>query len=379
MKKIIKNLNIQAPLIFAFIAVLASWPLISEASMVVRTGDFISVASEDAVEGDFYALGQKVVLSGLIKGDSILFGGEITVNGEIEEDLIVVSGTAQVHAKVDDDLRIIAGDTVVAGEVIGDLVIVSGTAHILSTAKINGDVLYYGNSLIVEGEINGSVFGAMEKLRVDGPVGAVDVKVGELTLGDKAKVSNNVRYVSSSVLNRSMRATVAGEVIKNDITTSSTDTKADGRVLMVSLLVLLFASLVLYLVARTKIELGVVISQEKPFMKALWGMGVVIFAPIAIAFLLVSLLGSLIGITLLLGYILLITISILFASAVAGGFLQKFIMPNMTFSVVWVFIGGVILHMVLLVPYIGSLIYLTVLFIAVGVLAQSLYLFLRRQ
>ncbi|MCA9365793.1 hypothetical protein KC723_02770, partial [Candidatus Kaiserbacteria bacterium] len=220
---------------------------------------------------------------------------------------------------------------------------------------------------------------AMEKLRVDGPVGAVDVKVGELTLGDKAKVSNNVRYVSSSVLNRSMRATVAGEVIKNDITTSSTDTKADGRVLMVSLLVLLFASLVLYLVARTKIELGVVISQEKPFMKALWGMGVVIFAPIAIAFLLVSLLGSLIGITLLLGYILLITISILFASAVAGGFLQKFIMPNMTFSVVWVFIGGVILHMVLLVPYIGSLIYLTVLFIAVGVLAQSLYLFLRRQ
>ena len=66
MKKII----IALALVLVIVA-----PSAAMASAVVRSGDSVSVAQNQSVDGNFYGLGSAVALSGVIKGDAAVIGG----------------------------------------------------------------------------------------------------------------------------------------------------------------------------------------------------------------------------------------------------------------------------------------------------------------
>src|SRR3989344_4713335 len=106
------------------LVVILAIPSVALASSVMRTGEAVSVAADQAVEGDFYGL-----------------GNDVTVSGEVTDDLLVM-----------------AGEVTVAGEVQGDLVVLAGTLKVLSTAKISGDILFFGTDAEISGEVGKSIF-----------------------------------------------------------------------------------------------------------------------------------------------------------------------------------------------------------------------------
>jgi len=354
-----------------FVVILLSLPTITNASSVLRTGDSINVASDQAVEGDFYSLGNTVVVSGEVTEDLLTAGGAVTINGSVGADFAALAGTVDVGGVIGDDARIIAGEVTVTGEIIGDLVVLAGKLKVLSTAKITGDILFFGTEAEISGEVGKSVFGTSESIRIDGKVGGdIDITTKSLTLGDRTNIEGMVKYTSAVELIRSQNARVAGKVLRNDPVL----VEVGGlKTIIIPLLILLFATLVWYLLFRRLLEKVSWQATTYPLRSMLIGFGLFFLIPIAVGILIASTLGSLLGISLLFIYfaILLVTLTIL--GVVAGAYLMKLTPNQKVISVPVIMIGTVIAFSLVFVPFVGPIILLALMLITLGSLATHLY------
>ena len=189
------------------------------ANTVVRSGETVTLAENQSIEGSFYVVGGTVALSGKVTGDTTVIGGNVTIGGEVTEDLAVLAGTVNIQSPVKEDVRIVAGQVTITENIDGDLVVVGGKVNISSKATIKGDVLFYGGELIMEGAIEGKLLGSSESIRVDGSVKeGIDVTVSALTLGEQANVTGDVSYTSDTDVVRAPNVTVTGSLVKNDVT-----------------------------------------------------------------------------------------------------------------------------------------------------------------
>lgn len=350
-------------------------PLFVSANTIVRTGDSISVANDQVVEGDFYAVGSNVSMSGEVTEDFFSITGKLTSNGSVGEDMLVIAGSAQIHATVTDDVRILAGDATIASHVSGDVIVIAGTLHILSSASIEGDVLFYGEYATVEGSVGGSVMGTSNTLRIDAVVGKdVDVKSGTLTLGEKAVVNGDVRLQSSNELVRAQNATIIGDVAMSDVVDSNTkDSKQIARNLLVPLLISLFAALSAYLLFRRHIEILVFGAQEQLGVAMVVGLGGMLFGPVVILLLFVTVLGIFVGLVGLFVYLLGLIVAFVLSQIILGSILVKLATKRNEVTPYSIAIGAVAFHVCALIPVIGGLFMIAMVSLAFGSFFRLLY------
>ncbi len=367
------NTLAQKITIIAFVAVLI--PFSVSASTILRTGETVSVADDQIVAGDFYASGGTVSHSGLIQGDLYTVAGSFTNNGIIEGDLTVVAGSAQVHASVTDDVRVAGGEVVIAGNVGGDVVVFGGLLKILSTADIKGDVLFFGGELQVLGDVEGSVMGTADSVRIDSHVGqSIDMKTGSLTLGDRAEVLGDVRYLSATEVVRSQNAVVVGEIVKNTVTVE-TPVSYEGYI--ISFIIVLFSALVLQLLFRSQLQRALPVMTQNIGMAGLIGMAGMIITPMLIVVSLASMLGFMVGLITLFAFLLLVLVSCALSSIYIGTLLSTYMNKSTNLSVVYTILGAVVLQAMLLVPVIGFVALVLLFFIVFGALLRSIFLTIR--
>lgn len=355
-----------------FVTLFLSLPGVVWGSSVVRTGESVSIASDQSVEGDFYGAANDMAVSGEVSGDLLVAGASLTINGKVGADLAAVAGNVDVHGVVGDDARIMAGEVTVAGEVLGDLVVVAGSLKVLSTAKVTGDIIFFGTDAEISGEVGKSVLGTSESIRIDGVVGGdVDVKTAGLVLGERADVVGVVKYTSATEMVRAQNARVAGKVVKND----PLITEAGGglRELLVPVLITLFAALVWFLFFRRLLEKVVVQANTYLLRSMLIGFGLFFLVPIAVGILVMSTLGSLLGVTLLFIYLVLILASVTISGVVAGSYLSKFVSKASLVTIPYILVGTLATIVLLYIPVVGPLIFIGLLLTTLGALATHLY------
>ncbi len=359
----------------SFVLLLLAVPTLTFASSVLRTGDSVNVAADQAVEGDFYGLANTLAISGEVTDDLLIAGSGVTVNGPIGADFAALAGSVDVGGVVGDDARIVAGEVTITGEVLGDLVVLAGSLKVLSTAKISGDILFFGSEAEISGEVGKSILGTSERLRIDGKVkGDVDVTTSSLTLGDRTEVLGMVKYVSSAELVRSQNARVAGKVVQNQPLL----VEAGGlKSFAVPLLILLFAALVWYLLFRRLLEKVATQATTYPVRNMLIGFALFFLIPIAIGILIVSTLGSLLGISLLFIYFSILFIAVTIMGVVTGAYLLK-LLPNQKSITIPVILGGTIVSFILaFIPIIGPVVLFMLLFVTLGAFTTHLYRVIR--
>jgi cytoskeletal protein CcmA (bactofilin family) len=358
-----------------FLFVLLALPSLTFASSVMRTGDNVSVASGQAVEGDFYSAASKVVISGDIVEDLLILGGTLNVNGQVGKDLTVLAGEVDISGTIGDDVRVVAGQVTISGEINGDLVVVADTLNVLSTAKISGDVLFFGTKADLSGEVGKSVFGTSESLRIDGVVnGDIDIKTSELTLGERTDIAGMVKYTSATELVRAQNARVSGKVLRNEPQVGEINSL---KPIVIPFLVLIFAALVMYLLFGRLLERVSVQAVEFPFRSMLTGFGLFFLTPIAIGILVMSTLGSLIGVTLLFIYFGLMLVTFIISGVVAGSFLLNLTKKPNTANLLTVMIGTTVSFLLLFIPVVGPVVLFGLLFVTMGALTTYLYRIVR--
>lgn len=359
--------SFRKPVTGAIVAVLVFLPFFqAEARTVVRTGDSVSIAEGQLIEGDFYTAAGKINVSGEIEEDMIAAGGQITINGSVGDNALFLAGQTSVHGTIGDDLRVIGGEVTIAEPVMGDVFIIANSVEILSTASIVGDVLVYANEVTIAGSVGGDVLGSVGELRVDAPItGDIDVRVGQLTLGDRAAVEGSVKYASNEVLTQALNATVSGDTVRNDPVLPGNEVNL--RDALIPVLILLFAVLSWYLLSKRTLHLVVTRALTKSPRPVLYGFGVFLFAPVAILILLVSMIGTLVGFIALFSYALILMLALVAVAAVLGQLLMKlFSQSSASISLLSLSVGVIAVGVLMLLPYIGQFVLFGAFIVTIG-------------
>lgn len=344
---------------------------------IVRTGEMVTITPEQVVEDDFYGMGNTVVVSGEVTSDLLAAGADMTVNGKVGADITVVTARLDIHGTVGDDVRALAGEVVVAGEIKGDLVVVAKTLKVLSTAKVDGDILFFGTDADINGVVGGDIFGTNEKMRVDSEVGGViDVTTMALTLGDKANVKGDVSYASFNELVRAQNAQVEGEVVRNDPVYPKEENNVAKDVLIL-FLITAFASLVCYLFFRGFLQKVVIHTREHIVRNALIGFGILFVMPIAALILIISALGSLLGFALLVAYCLLLLSTFIAMGVVAGSIIAQTAKGSGEVSIAFILLGVFSVNALFYVPVVGPIILMMLSLVTLGAITVNIYRFLR--
>ncbi len=339
------------PIVLALI--LSLFPVLAMAETVVRTGSSVSVEVSQTVENDFYAAGGTVTHSGEIKEDMTAAAGSLTINGEVGADLNAVGGSVQVHSPVGDDVRLISGETIIASDVGGDVFVLSGTLRVLSSAKIGGNVYFYGGDAEISGPVAGAVMGHAESFSINSEVGSIDVTAVEVELLDGAVVAGDVSYSAARELSRASGASVEGEITRGASNTE--EDNAGSTFPLVFFAIWLFTTFCFFLLFKPMIE-AVLDSVKKDTLKVgLVGVAAAIVGPIVGIVLMATVLGAWLGILKMLFTIMLFIITMMVLPITTGGYALSFWKPNRRLDAVTVIAGMAIVIALTMIPVVGGI------------------------
>jgi cytoskeletal protein CcmA (bactofilin family) len=154
----------------------------SELGGKVRSGQEVTVAAGETVQGDLIASAGRIRIEGRDDGDLVASGGEVTVAraGAVTGDVLAAAGSTTISGQVDGDVRAATGQARVEGRVGEDLVLAAGQATVAQGAQVGGDLIVGAGQLRLEGAVTGSVLGAAGDYRRTGSVrGSEQVRVGQ--------------------------------------------------------------------------------------------------------------------------------------------------------------------------------------------------------
>ncbi len=364
--------------VYAALAFMSLVTTVSADGPVIRSGQTVGVEANQLLEGDFYGMGNTVTISGEATRDVYAIGGTIMTNAPVNEDLVVIGGVVQVNGPVKDDARVVGGEVIIADQIDDDVVVVAGTLHILSTASIKGDLIFMGGEIVIDGPIEGTVYGTGGTVRIDARVGGdVTIRAAEtFTLGDTADVVGNVVYRSDREIVRGQGAVVAGTITKEAFAAGEEAPPLKGMIL--NLLIIVFSSLTIFFLARSRARTLVENILLGYGRLGLIGLGMILAVPIVSVILMTSVIGMLVGIILLCGYILLMLLSILCLPILVGALAQRAAKMGNAVTFLTVLLGVFIVLILPFVPYVGFLVLLTGLVIVVGALGDELYRFFKQ-
>ena len=145
------------------------------------------------------------------------------------------------------------------------------------------------------------------------------------------------------------------------------------RSLTILFLVSLFATLSLYLIFRRHIETFAHTVRVGVFAKTAIGFVCVFMAPLLITILLVSILGFLVGLIVLCGFALLLTLALPLLAVTAGSHLSQLYSKKTTISIPDLILGAVAVSLCLVIPYLGYAVFAWLYMLTVGALIQRFY------
>lgn len=342
------------------------------ANTVVRTGDQVAMTNEQSVAGNFYAVGNSVVISGDSSQDVTMIGGKTRLDGTVAQDVLAVGVSVLIDGPVAGDVRVLGGDVTVSSAIAGDLVVVGGVVEVLSSGSVGGDVLSYAGSVTVGGPVTGDVLGQMDQLSINTSVtGDIDVGVGELVLSDNAVVEGSIEYTSSSLVTQAFNATVVGDIIRNDPVYIAGANQL--QTIGITFLIVLLSSFVWYFLSRSTLARSTEHTLRNLPRSAITGVVAFFVLPLVIGVLTVSYIGLFVAIICFFGYITLLLLACAALPAVVGQLaFRVFNQPHSGLSPLSLVVGSVICSGVLLFPMVGIFIVFFAAVTVFGGLVESI-------
>lgn len=348
-------------------------PHVASADTIYRSGESVSMTADQRVDGDFYVTAGTASLSGEVTEDVLVAAGSATLNGVIGADALVVGETVQMHASVTDDVRIIGREVKIAEHIGGDLVVIAQSLEILSTAQIDGDLMFFGGEAEVMGPVGDSIYGISNRVRIDASVGGViDVETNQLLLGDKASIAGDITYLSPVELQRTPSTVIEGAVSRNAVLSDVT-TKDVVQSLLIPLFILLFAALTVFLLAKPHVVTVATLTHTRFWFKVAVGGSLFFGLPVLAALLFATMIGVLLGAITLFVWILLLFMAIIFLPSVVGQWIMRFIKQRFDVTIFTITLGALAIEFALFLPVVGLFVVLVFLFVVMGTMATMLY------
>jgi cytoskeletal protein CcmA (bactofilin family) len=271
-------------------------------------------------------------------GNDFLAGGQVELEGRVRRNAFVSGGDVTVSASVGRNLFAAGGDVRLEGAVGGDARMAGGKLRISPEATVNGDATLAGGVIEVDGNVGGDLAAFGERIVLNGRIdGDVQVAGDELTLGPDARVGGQVHYRSGDDIVAQPGAQVAGG-IKEVASERAWRRAARGATIFggitISLgMVLLGAVLVLGMPRFTREAAAAI--RATPWQTLGLGCAMLIGVPVALAILVVTIVGIPLALLLAFVYGALLIVGYLIGAIFLGDFVLGRIDAGKLDSVWW--------------------------------------------
>jgi hypothetical protein len=346
-----------------------------------KTGNTITVAANETIEGMLFAGGSNIDIAGIVNGDVYCGGQTITISGTVNGDVICAGQTITINGTVGGSVRL-AGQSVSLGGTIGNSATV-GTQNLTidSNGVIGRDLLGGSQNITINGQVKRDVVAGSNSLTVNGKINR-NIKGGleTLTVGSVGSIGGNVDYIGTSDPNVISGGKIVGTITR---TAPKTQPKATIYAPMVftigwfiySFIAMIVLALVLVSLLPRAFQESSSIALKTPWQTAFVGFGAIILTPALIVILLITVLGIPLAILISLIWFIVMILS----GPFAGYMLGRLIMRDSK-QPVWIILTGVsILAITYFIPIIGFITMLTAYIFGTGmILMQSKNMFIQK-
>ena len=332
---------------------------------------------EQPVSDDLYAANQDIKVWSTIDGDLVAAGQRISVDGEITGDAILAAQYIEIRGSVGDDVRASGQQVQVFAPVAGHVVAAG------QSVTIDGDVGDWawlaGSTVTVRGKVAGDLKVFAQTVEINSEVtGSVVATGGALRLGPSADVRGEVRWRSDNDAEINPDAQIDGELIEEPLPDYMEEADSGskvistlGRILAVSALFLLFPRPLAASTDRVA---------SRPWFSLALGFVTLVSLPVLVLILLISGIGSSLGLALLGVYL-----AMLFVGVLTGLFtvsdlaLRRFLSAPATWQMLLAIAATVVgLRLLSYIPYVGGFAFFAVWLLGIGSIAWLSWRALKR-
>jgi cytoskeletal protein CcmA (bactofilin family) len=176
----------------------------------------VTVPASEVVNGDYFAFGGNVEISGTINGDLYASGGQVVIDGTVNGDVLVAGGRVSLSGTVSQDVRAAGGQVTISGKVGRNLTVAGGQVELASSSVLGGGLVAAGGNVDLSAPLTGAVKVAAGTLTVTNRVGGnLDAAVGTLRIASRADIQGDVNYWSGREASVSEGARIRGKIVRN--------------------------------------------------------------------------------------------------------------------------------------------------------------------
>lgn len=285
------------------------------------------------VDGDVYAAGQSIAISGNVTGDVIAAAQTITITGTVEG-----------------NVRLAAQDVTISGDVSRSATIFAANLTVADKGSVGKDVVGAAGNVTVNGGVGRDLFLSVAELTIAGTVG-----------GDVSYNSDKDANIAPGAVQGNVERIAPPQPAAADV--------SPGSAFVAWLLWLLYSLVALSIVT---LLVGLLIPRwlqrvtnhlvPSPWRALLVGFVASIAVPIALLFLLVTIVGAPLALAGMLLWTLLTLASFVYSAYYVG----RLVLRGARHPVATSLLGGVILIVALQIPWLNILVWLAMVFFGLG-------------
>jgi len=344
----------------------------------VRRARSIYIPIGETVHNDLIATGNSVRVDGTVEGDLITFARNLTVTGHVTGDIIAFAAKARIDGVVDGNVRVFSHDVTLEGSVAKNASTIANSVDVSPKADVGGGMIVIAGNAALDGKIHRDLLGIIRTSNLDGFIGGQAwIRGGTLSVDPAAEIRGPVTFRG-----RQQPVVAAGAKLASPIQTEIVQDvrrsrRSAGRVVIHEIFSIAAA-----------IGVGILIATIFPgFFRATLREAARIGLPIGIGALalIAGMFLVILGVLLLLGLGVAAGLAGVFAFAPILYLAQVFVgawlgnkilgdassVQNAIFA--RIALGVLILHVVGLIPVLGSLMWLVVLVWGTGAVLMGFY------
>lgn len=335
------------------------------AETVVRSG---------TTPDDVYAAGARVYVVGDVGGDVVVAGGRVVVGQQVGGDVLAAGGMVEVRARVLDDVRLAGGEITLDGKVAGDAMAAGGRVRITPDAQIGGRAWLAGAEVDVGGHLERGLAAAAGHVRISGRIdGDVRLRAGDIEILPAARIGGDLVYESAQPAHIVPGARIAGRVQHIPVAHGGRAPRVmsllGGLAAFAGLLVAGMALVLLFPDFSGRAARAVL---TEPWKSLALGLALLVTVPVAALILVVTVVGTPLGLSVLALYPVALLAGFLLALVALGDAGLRFVGRGAGARRGWRLLGlalaMTILALLQLVPFLGGFIGFVVLLSGLGAL-----------
>jgi cytoskeletal protein CcmA (bactofilin family) len=320
--------------------------------------------------GDIFAAGGELRVVDSVPGDVMLVGRSTEFGGHAAGSYLSAARDVRVDGVIEGNARAAGQDVVIAAQVGRNVTAAGATVSIADDARVDGNVYLAARDVFVQGTIAGHAYVGGDVVVIDGDVGGdLRVEAGSLTVGPDARIDGELRYR----IDQGRPATIAPSARIERGTRELEPRPDEGPnigFLAARLAGFLLAGLVV--VAMAPATIGTTVEAARANPAAALGTGLLLFllTPLVIVIVAATLVGGPLALVVLVLYLVSLYLApVIPALWIGGSILSDRRLTDRRDAPTVFLVGGAIVAIAILLPWIGFLARALATWIGLGAVA----------